>query len=152
MLSPRGGFACAVVSARGSIYVAGEGLRHTMFEVVGSRIRSVEQYEVGRDQWVPMENLPGFRAECVGFVEEEGREFWVMGGYGESKTISGVFSMDEYYKDAVVMGVESGAWREVGDMGGNGERVRVGKIVVVEYNGCPMIFMLDGNEILRYFL
>ena len=73
-----------------------------MFEVVGSRIRSVEQYEVGRDQWVPMENLPGFRAECVGFVEEEGREFWVMGGYGESKTISGVFSMDEYYKDAEI--------------------------------------------------
>ena len=59
---------------------------------------------------------------------------------------------NKYYRDAVVMGVESGAWREVGDMWGNEERVRVGKIVVVEYNGCPMIFMLDGNEILRYFL
>ena len=51
----------------------------------------------------------------------------------------------------MVMGVESGAWREVGDMWGNGERVRVGKIVVVDDNGCPMLFMLDANEILRYF-
>ncbi|KAL5155151.1 F-box/kelch-repeat protein OR23 [Glycine soja] len=150
MLSPRGSFACAVVPARGSIYVAGGGSRHTMFGAAGSRIRSVERYEVGRDRWVPMENLPGFRAGCVGFVGEEGREFWVMGGYGASRTISGVFPVDEYYRDAVVMGVESGAWREVGDMWGNEERVRVGKIVVVEYNGCPMLFMLDGNEILRY--
>lgn len=50
----------------------------------------------------------------------------------------------------MVMGVKSGMWREIGDMWGNGERVRVGKIVVV--NGCPMLFMFDGNEILMYFL
>ncbi|KAL3028988.1 hypothetical protein AAZX31_03G142200 [Glycine max] len=149
MLSPRGSFACAVVPAGGSIYVAGGGSRHTMFGAAGSRIRSAERYEVGRDRWVPMENLPGFRAGCVGFVGGEGREFWVMGGYGASRTISGVFPVDEYYRDAVVMGVESGAWREVGDMWGNGERVRVGKIVVVDDNGCPMLFMLDANEILR---
>ncbi|KAG4949048.1 hypothetical protein JHK82_042242 [Glycine max] len=78
MLSPRGSFACAMVPARGSIYVAGGGSRHTMFGPAGSRIRSVEQYEVGRDRWVLMENLPG----CVGFVGEEGRELWVIGGYG----------------------------------------------------------------------
>ncbi|KAG5108242.1 hypothetical protein JHK84_045149 [Glycine max] len=53
-------------------------------------------------------------------------------------------------EDAMVMGVKSGMWREIGDMWGNGERVRVGKIVVV--NGCPMLFMFDGNEILMYFL
>ena len=44
----------------------------------------------------------------------------------------------------MVMGVKSGMWREIGDMWGNGERVRVGKIVVV--NGCPMLFMFDGNR------
>ncbi|KAG4946190.1 hypothetical protein JHK87_042197 [Glycine soja] len=78
MLSPKGSFACAMVPARGSIYVAGGGSRHTMFGLAGSRIRSVEQYEAGRDRWVLMENLPG----CVGFVGEEGRELWVIGGYG----------------------------------------------------------------------
>ena len=85
-------------------------------------------------------------------------EFWVMGGYGASRTISGVFPVDEYYKDAVVMelknGFGDGKWRQVGDMWGEGERMRLGKIVVVENEdqGCPGIFMLDGNEILRYFL
>ncbi|TKY62382.1 F-box/kelch-repeat protein OR23 [Spatholobus suberectus] len=150
MLSPRGSFACAAVPSRGHILVAGGGSRHTMFGAAGSRIRSVERYEVGRDRWVAMDPLPGFRAGCVGFVGREGREFWVMGGYGASRTISGVFPVDEYYRDAVVTGVEGGAWREVGDMWGDGERVRVGKIVVVDENGCPALFMLDGNEILRY--
>jgi len=49
------------------------------------------------------------------------------------------------------MGFEGGAWRKVGDAWGDGERVRVGKIVVVDDDGCPTLFMLDGNEILRYF-
>ncbi|ESW34511.1 hypothetical protein PHAVU_001G158600 [Phaseolus vulgaris] len=150
MLTPRGSFACAVV--KGRILVAGGGSRHTMFGAAGTRIRSVEQYEVGRDRWVAMDPLPGFRAGCVGFVGGEGREFWVVGGYGTSRTISGVFPVDEYYRDAVVMGVEGGAWREVGDVWADGERVRVGKIVVVDDDGCPTLFMLDGNEILRYDL
>ncbi|KAK7378442.1 hypothetical protein VNO80_03884 [Phaseolus coccineus] len=148
MLTPRGSFACAVVQGR--ILVAGGGSRHTMFGAAGTRIRSVEQYEVGRDRWVAMDPLPGFRAGCVGFVGGKGREFWVVGGYGASRTISGVFPVDEYYRDAVVMGVEGGAWREVGDVWRDGERVRVGKIVVVDDDGCPTLFMLDGNEILRY--
>ncbi|RDX90818.1 F-box/kelch-repeat protein OR23, partial [Mucuna pruriens] len=148
MLSPRGSFACAVV--RGHILVAGGGSRHTMFAAAGSRIRSVERYDVGTDRWLPMDPLPEFRAGCVGFVAGEGTQFWVMGGYGASRTISGVFPVDEYYRDAVVMGLDGGAWREVGDMWGDGERVRVGKIVVVDDSGCPKLFMLDGNEILRY--
>ncbi|BAT85513.1 hypothetical protein VIGAN_04307100 [Vigna angularis var. angularis] len=148
MLTPRGSFACAVVQGR--ILVAGGGSRHTMFGAAGTRIRSVERYEVGRDRWVAMDPLPGFRAGCVGFVGGEGREFWVVGGYGASRTISGVFPVDEYYRDAVVMEVEGGGWREVGDVWGDGERVRVGKIVVVDADGCPTLFMLDGNEILRY--
>ncbi|KAK4256999.1 hypothetical protein QN277_006649 [Acacia crassicarpa] len=79
-----------------------------------------------------------------------------MGGYGASNTISGVFPGDEYYRDAVVMelknGFDGGKWREAGDMWGEEERMRFGKIIVVEdeNQGCPSIFMLDGNEILRY--
>ncbi|KAG4938949.1 hypothetical protein JHK86_045090 [Glycine max] len=65
-------------------------------------------------------------------------------------TKDAIHGYNSYYRDAMVMGVKSGMWREIGDMWGNGERVRVGKIVVV--NGCPMLFMFDGNEILMYFL
>jgi len=50
-----------------------------MFGAVGTRIRSVERYEVGRDRWVAMDPLPGFRAGCVGFVGGEGGSsgWWV---------------------------------------------------------------------------
>ncbi|TQD78739.1 hypothetical protein C1H46_035698 [Malus baccata] len=49
-------------------------------------------------------------AECAGFFVGDGkeREFWVMGGYGESRIISGVFPMDEHYRDAVVMELKNG--------------------------------------------
>ncbi|KAK7336838.1 hypothetical protein VNO77_17388 [Canavalia gladiata] len=151
MLSPRGSFACAVVPSEGHILVAGGGSRHTMFAAAGTRIRSVERYDVVRDRWVALDPLPEFRAGCVGFVGgNERREFWVMGGYGASRTISGVFPVDEYYRDAVVMGVEGGAWREIGDVWGEGERVRAGKIVVADQRDGPAVFMLDGNDILRY--
>ncbi|KAF7818403.1 F-box/kelch-repeat protein OR23 [Senna tora] len=162
MLSPRGSFACAVVPDSDQILVAGGGSRHTMFAAAGSRIRSVERYDIRKDEWVAMDGLPNCRAGCVGFLvgnrKEDTREFWVMGGYGASRTISGVFPVDEYYRDAVVMELKNGLgdehWREVGDMWGQSERMRFGKIVVVENDdqGCPGIFMLDGNEILRYFL
>ncbi|CAK9323523.1 unnamed protein product [Citrullus colocynthis] len=158
MLSPRGSFACATVPDSGQILVAGGGSRHTMFAAAGSRMSSVERYDVERDEWVALDGLPRFRAGCVGFFVGNGekREFWVMGGYGESRTISGVFPVDEYYRDAVVMelrnGHGSGRWRQIGDMWEEGERRRLGKIVVIEnYNhGQPGIFMLDGDEFLRY--
>lgn len=88
----------------------------------------------------------------------EKREFWVMGGYGESRTISGVFPVDEYYRDAVVLelrngnGNGGGRWRQIGDMWDEGERRRLGKIVVIEdhhNHGQPGIFMLDGDEFFR---
>ncbi|KAI9119121.1 hypothetical protein K1719_009796 [Acacia pycnantha] len=160
MLSPRGSFACAAVPDSQQIIVAGGGSRHTMFAAAGSRIRSVERYDIVKDEWVAMDGLPNYRAGCVGFLARnrkgDSREFWVMGGYGASRTISGVFPVDEYYRDAVVMelknGFDGGKWREAGDMWGEGERMRLGKIVVVEDENqdCPSIFMLDGNEILRY--
>lgn len=68
---------------------------------------------------------------------------------------SGVLPVDEYYRDAVVMELNKnggGSWREVGDMWGEGERTRLGKIVVVEEEGGgrPVIFMLDESDIFRY--
>lgn len=161
MLSPRGSFACAAVPGSGQILVAGGGSRHTMFAAAGSRMSSVERYDVERDEWVALDGLPRFRAGCVGFFVGNGekREFWVMGGYGESRTISGVFPVDEYYRDAVVLelrngnGNGGGRWRQIGDMWEEGERRRLGKIVVIEdhhNHGQPGIFMLDGDEFFRY--
>lgn len=128
-----------------------------MFRAAGSRICSVERYDVERDEWEALDGLPRFRAGCVGFtVRGDGNEseFWVMGGYGESRTVSGVFPVDEYYKDAVVMELTEnggGKWREVGDMWGEGETHRLGKIVIVEDEEEiePAIYMRDDNDILR---
>ncbi|KAK3193594.1 hypothetical protein Dsin_024904 [Dipteronia sinensis] len=162
MISPRGSFACAAVHGLNQIIVAGGGSRHSMFAAAGSRINSVERYEVVGNKWVEMDGLPRFRAGCVGFVAEESGEFWVMGGYGESRIVSGVFPVDEYYRDAVVMELKNndgndvdgggGKWREVGDMWEEGQRARLGKIVVLEDDGCrsPEVFMLDQTDILRY--
>ncbi|KAB2636687.1 F-box/kelch-repeat protein OR23 [Pyrus ussuriensis x Pyrus communis] len=159
MLTPRGSFACAAVPNSGEILVAGGGSRHTLFSAAGSRMSSVERYDIGRNEWVAMDGLPGFRAGCAGFFVGDGeeREFWVMGGYGESRTISGVFPVDEHYRDAVVMELKNGndgcRWREVGDMWEAGERMRLGKTVVVEDGddrGRPAVFMLDRNVIFRY--
>ncbi|KAM1513027.1 hypothetical protein ACFX1Z_024513 [Malus domestica] len=104
---------------------------------------SVERYDIGINEWVAMYGLLGFRAGCVGFFVGDGeeREFWVLGGYSESRTISGVFSVDEHYRDAMVMELKNGnggcRWKEVGDMWEAGERMRLGKTVVVE----------DGDEL-----
>ncbi|KAJ6998557.1 hypothetical protein NC653_014659 [Populus alba x Populus x berolinensis] len=165
MISPRGSFACVALPDLGQIIVAGGGSRHTWFGAAGSRISSVERYDVGKDEWVAIDGLPRYRAGCAGFLSgnREEKEFWVVGGYGESRTISGIFPVDEYYKDAVVMDLEKngcGKWREVGDMWGVAGRGRLGKIVVVEEEaeaeglgvnqGRPVVFMLDGDEIFRY--
>ncbi|GAB4841688.1 hypothetical protein Ancab_022410 [Ancistrocladus abbreviatus] len=159
MLTPRGSFACASVPDFGQILVAGGSSRHALFGAAGSRVSSVERYDIEKDEWVELEDMPNFRAGCVGFVMESGKEekkkeFWVMGGYGELRTISGVFPVDEYYRNAVIMELkEGGSWREVADMGQGGERMRYGKIVVLEdekNGGVAGVFMLDGNLIFRY--
>ncbi|KAB2602243.1 F-box/kelch-repeat protein OR23 [Pyrus ussuriensis x Pyrus communis] len=110
MLTPRGSFACAAVPKSGEILVAGGGSRHTLFSAAGSRTSSVERYDIGRNDWVAMDGLPGSRTGCAGFFVGDGekREFWVMGGYGESRTRSGVFPVDEHYRDAVVMELKNG--------------------------------------------
>ncbi|KAM6592256.1 hypothetical protein CsatA_014861 [Cannabis sativa] len=158
MISPRGSFACVAVPNSDRILVAGGGSRHKLFAAAGSRISSVEMYDVKRDEWVSLDGLPSFRAGCVGFFVEDGEEnseFWVVGGYGESRTISGMFPVDEYCRDAVVMEMKNGndgKWREIEDVWKIGERVRLGKIVVVEDKDhrCSGVYMLDGIDILRY--
>lgn len=154
MLSPRGSFAC--VANKGKIVVAGGGSRHTLFGAAGSRMSSVEMYDIGKDKWVGLDRLPRFRAGCVGFLVGSGeeKEFWVMGGYGESRTVLGVFPVDEYYRDAVVMEMKNGGgtWKELGDMWDEGERRRLGRIAVLDGQGwdTPGIFMLDMGDIFRY--
>ncbi|KAL1209329.1 F-box/kelch-repeat protein OR23 [Cardamine amara subsp. amara] len=155
MLSPRGSFACAAMPGSSDrIIVAGGGSRHTLFGAAGSRMSSVEIYDVAKNEWREMDELPRFRAGCVGFLfgNEEDREFWVMGGYGGSRTVSGILPVDEYYKDAAVMDLRRNGgekWRLVGDMWGEEERPKLGKIVAVDC-GKPVFFMLDKDLILRY--
>lgn len=155
MINPRGSFACSATPNADKILVAGGGSRHTMFGAAGSRMSSVEMYDIGKDEWVPLDELPRFRAGCVGFFVGNGeeREFWVMGGYGESRTVSGVFPVDQYYRDVAVMEMKNGGkWRELGDMWEEGERWKLGKIVVVEDgpSDAPAVFMLDRGDIFRY--
>ncbi|MCL7032124.1 hypothetical protein MKW94_017148 [Papaver nudicaule] len=153
MISPRGSFACIGNSKCGEILVAGGGSRHPLFRAAGSRMNSVECYNVEKDEWIGLDGLPGFRAGCVGFLVGKGdeMEFWVMGGYGESRTVSGVFPVDEYYRDGVILELRNGGkWREIGDMWGEGERRKLGNVVVVDGADLPMVFMLDGNDIFRY--
>lgn len=158
MISPRGSFACTVVPDSDQILVAGGGSRHTLFEAAGSRMSTVERYDIGKNEWVALDGLPSLRAGCMGFLVGNGeqREFWVMGGYGESRTVWGVVPMDEYYRDAMVLELNSddyngGKWRHVSDMWKAGERKQLGKTVVMEdeNGGVPQIFMLDGNDIFR---
>ncbi|EPS57695.1 hypothetical protein M569_17121, partial [Genlisea aurea] len=147
MITPRGSFACAPSPDRGRILLAGGGSRHAVFGAGGSRTSSAEMYDISRGEWVGLDGLPRFRAGCVGFVL--GREFWVMGGYGESRTVSGVFPVDEYYRDAAVMELDNGCrWREIGDMWEEGERRKLGRIAIVEDGGGA--FMLDRGQIFRY--
>ncbi|KAJ6920621.1 hypothetical protein NC651_014265 [Populus alba x Populus x berolinensis] len=141
MISPRGSFACVALPDLGQIIVAGGGSRHTWFGAAGSRISSVERYDVGKDEWVAIDGLPRYRAGCAGFLSGNREE-----------------------KDAVVMDLEKngcGKWREVGDMWGVAGRGRLGKIVVVVEEeaeaeglgvnqGRPVVFMLDGDENFRY--
>lgn len=112
-------------------------------------------YDVGRDEWVELEGMPGFRAGCAGFVVEG--EFWVMGGYGESRTVYRMFPVDEYCRDVVALGIADGGgkWREVGDMWEQGERQRLGRVAVLDDGTgtqVPGIFMLDGIDIFRFRL
>ncbi|KAJ8626368.1 hypothetical protein MRB53_019675 [Persea americana] len=151
MRTPRGSFACAAIPSSNSILIAGGGSRHALFGAAGTRLSTVERFDSGKDHWVLEENLPRFRAGCIGFLGGE-KEFWVMGGYGNCRMISGVFPVDEHYRDGAVMDLESGKWREIGNMWEEGERGRLGTVVVIDgVNGeAPGIFMLDRNEIFRY--
>ncbi|XP_074564173.1 F-box/kelch-repeat protein OR23 [Curcuma longa] len=164
MIFPRGSFACSSlrgsrlgdVKDEGKIIVAGGGSRHSMFPLEGSRMSSAECYDVESGQWSMHKGLPRDRAGCVGLViarpDSEEDEFWVMGGYGDYRTVSGVVPADVYHKDAVVLGLKSGRWREVEDMWEEGERRRLGAVTALDGDDGQGkdIFMLDSNEIFRY--
>ncbi|WOL11725.1 F-box/kelch-repeat protein OR23-like [Canna indica] len=158
----RGSFACVSMrrsedeNDEGRIIVAGGGSRHSMFPLEGSRMRSVECYDVQSGEWSMHKGLPRDRAGCTGLLvrrdagEEE--EFWVMGGYGDYRPVSGVVPADVYCKNAVVLGLRSGKWREVENMWEEGERRRLGVVAGLdgEDGQVKEIFMLSSNEIFRY--
>ncbi|KAM1122616.1 hypothetical protein ACFX2I_004143 [Malus domestica] len=76
-----------------------------------------------------------FSGRCAEFFvgDDENKEFWVMDGYSESRTISRVFPVDEHYRDPMVMELKNGndgcSWREVGDKWEAGERMRLAKLL-----------------------
>ncbi|CAL9158293.1 F-box/kelch-repeat protein OR23-like isoform X1 [Musa acuminata AAA Group] len=164
MLLPRGSFACAPLRPsenggdgdEGRIIVAGGGSRHSMFPLEGNRMSSVECYDVKEGEWRMRKGLPRDRAGCVGFLVKrdagEEEEFWVMGGYGDYRTVSGVVPADVYYKNAMVLGLKSGKWREVEDMWEEGQRRKLGAVAPLdgEDGQVKEIFMLDSNNIFRY--
>ncbi|KAJ6810774.1 kelch motif family protein [Iris pallida] len=153
MLVPRGSFACAALPHANSILVAGGGSRHPMFPSGGgARTATVERLDVASGEWTAVgDGMPAGRAGCTGFVRRG--EFWVMGGYAGYRTVAGVVPEDVFCKDAVAMDLETGRWREVGDMWEDGERRKLGKVGVVEGmggEGDPGVFMLDNNDMYRY--
>ncbi|KAG8370770.1 hypothetical protein BUALT_Bualt13G0018000 [Buddleja alternifolia] len=165
MITPRGSFACAAVPECGKIVVAGGGSRHTMFGAAGSRMSSVEMYDIGKDEWVALDGLPRFRAGCVGFFL--GREFWVMGGYGESEIfsvahfcelliISTVHCVHAYCAYPVVLhlflGVDRG--RRVSIMCLDLSRYNLPKIDVCKNHPThyKYVAFLDFEEILKIFI
>lgn len=137
----------------GMIIVAGGGSRHTMYPCEGNRSRVVEAFDVSTGEWSEIESLPRCRAGCFGWIMngKEEEEFWVMGGYGGYRAVSGVFPADVYYKDGSVYGLKSRTWREIENMWEDGERRKLGLVAVVyEDNGDTSgVFMLDKNDILR---
>ncbi|KAG0503677.1 hypothetical protein HPP92_003749 [Vanilla planifolia] len=171
MLCPRGSFACASVAGTNGIIVAGGGSRHAMFPSTGTRLSSVEIFDADSGVWASLKGLPRYRAGCIGFFlrrqlqrlkeedelvmeedEEEEEEFWVMGGYGDYLTLSGVVPAHVYYRDALVFGLRTSKWRRVGEMWDAEERQKLGKVVVMDdQDGEVMgVFMLDRNAIFRY--
>ncbi|KAM1234567.1 hypothetical protein ACFX2J_004127 [Malus domestica] len=76
-----------------------------------------------------------FSGRCAEFFvgDDENKEFWVMDGYNESRTISRAFPVDEHYRDPMVMELKNGnggcSWKEVGDKWEAGERMRLAKLL-----------------------
>ncbi|PKA52277.1 F-box/kelch-repeat protein OR23 [Apostasia shenzhenica] len=167
MLSPRGSFACAPIAGANAIIVAGGGSRHAVFPSGGTRMSSVETFDVLSGKWAPAMGLPRYRAGCVGFFLRRGirklkdeeeldydeeEEFWVMGGYGDYRPVAGVVPANVYYRDVLVLGLRSGNWREIGDMWNSRERHKLGQVVVMdgEDGDVKGVFMLDRNVIFRH--
>ncbi|TQD77856.1 hypothetical protein C1H46_036604 [Malus baccata] len=61
MLKPLKSFTYATVPKSGEI-VAGGGSRHILFSAAGSRTSSVERYDIGRNEWGEMDEVPSSRA------------------------------------------------------------------------------------------
>ncbi|KAI3840832.1 hypothetical protein MKW92_015698 [Papaver armeniacum] len=141
MISPRGYFACIGKTKCREILVAGGGSRHAMFSAAGRKVNSVECY-----------NVTQMSCLMCWFFGLKGRTNGVW-GYGEPRTVSVVFPVDEYYKDGVISELKNGGNWEMEGNWGEWERRKLGNVVVVDggtNRDMPMVFMLDENDIFRY--
>ncbi|KAI5065842.1 hypothetical protein GOP47_0018466 [Adiantum capillus-veneris] len=148
MRIPRGSFACGVSNE--FIIVAGGGSRHIIFPSEGDRVSTVEKYDIKNNEWHLVEGLRSIRAGCVGFLYRD--EFWVMGGYGGSRTIAGVLPADEHYRDGEILNLKTGTWRYLQPMWKEGERRQLGMVAVIDTGESTGIFMLEGYTIFRYYI
>eukprot|EP00250_Pteridium_aquilinum_P002744 c12961_g1_i1 orf=590-1609(+) len=146
MRVPRGSFACGV--SDDFIIVAGGGSRHTTLPSEGNRVSAVERYEVKDNEWHFVEGLRSIRAGCVGFLYQG--EFWVIGGYGGSRTIAGILPADEHYRDGEILDLKTGRWRYLQPMWEEGERRQLGMVAVIDSEDSSGIFMLEDSTIFRY--
>ncbi|KAH7295649.1 hypothetical protein KP509_27G058900 [Ceratopteris richardii] len=146
MTVPRGSFACAV--SDDFLIVAGGSSRHITLPSEGDGVSTVEIYDMKRNEWHFQEGLKTIRAGCVGFLYNE--EFWVIGGYGGSRTIAGVLPADEHYRDGEILNLRSGEWRYLQPMWKEGERRKLGQVAIIEKDESFGIFMLEGSIIFRY--
>lgn len=142
----RGSFACGVSNE--FVIVAGGGSRHITLPSEGDRVSTVERYDIKDNEWRFMEGLRSIRAGCVGFLYRN--EFWVIGGYGGSRTIAGVLPADEHYRDGEILNLKTGTWRHLQPMWKEGERRQLGIVAVINTEDSAGIFMLEGSTIFRY--
>ena len=69
---------CIAMPSSGQIITAGDGSRHTLFCAGWSRMSSIEKYDVVKDEWVEMDELPRYKVgQLVEFLagSSEGEEF-----------------------------------------------------------------------------
>lgn len=142
----RGSFACGV--SDDFVIVAGGSSRHVTLPSEGNHVSSVERYEMKDNEWRVVEGLRSIRAGCEGFVYQG--EFWVIGGYGRSRTISGVLPADEHYRDGEILNLKTGTWRYLQPMWKEGERRQLGTVAVIDAEDFSGIFMMDRSSIYRY--
>lgn len=149
MNEARGSFACGLIGPK-KVMVSGGSSRHAQFSGGGDRLDSAEIYDLGTNTWEKVASMNRVRANCVGFVVGENSEvnFLVIGGYGESRTIDGIVTIDVYYRDVESFSLSTGKWTNLGNMWHHLENWRLGLGVVAYLEN--KLYTLRGSILLYY--